>query len=309
MLAAIDSFLPVGRRDMNPNELLYLLICSAVAFVVFYIDARRQSKTLLNLTDELSAEVRSTYLLDDYDRLESFCPEDFLTRDRMSKFRNNLWSSFHISFQLALMWFCVRSMIVQNGVLIGGWPLHQIVWASLLMTALVSIVRSIFRPLKSYAQRLNLGVNPLVTSDIVHAIQLLAFLWPFGILWIQFVNPQNKIDVIFIVISAIEFSIVWLIGSTNRISITDEGIFSSQESHPWQNIAWYRWYDHHKGVLVGIEPSGFRSPFLMILPASAETRDELDEMLERYATDKRLEDIDTSSQLTSEFRSLSAVHA
>jgi hypothetical protein len=39
---------------------------------------------------------------------------------------------------------------------------------------------------------------------------------------------------------------------------------------------------------------------MMILPATEETRIELNEMLEWYSPDKRLEDIETDSQITFE---------
>ena len=269
---------------MNFEETLMLIAVWLLWFVAFYIVSKKQSKTLIYLSEEVSADLRELYLLNDYDRLETFCPEAFRTDACENKLRENLWFAFSVSSSLSVVWFCVHINIVNNGVLFLGWPIHHILWASLLLVSSISIFRSMIRSFRTYPQKIVLGFNPLLPKSKMRTMQFFVLISIVVTVLAWNLFPQNNLEKSFTLISLIEFAIYLLIGDLSQIVITNEGILYQRKLHDWGNISWYRWYNHRQGVLVGIEPGGFQSGFLIILPVNTENYDELHETARKILT-------------------------
>lgn len=85
----------------------------------------------------------------------------------------------------------------------------------------------------------------------------------------------------------------------SHLRLGPDGIFDGRDFYTWDQMTWYRWYEHREAILVGVRGNSRFQPYLVI-PFELEQAAEIEEFLMEHASGKRLEDVEDA---------LAAVHA
>lgn len=270
-----------------------------VVLIVIVIAAMRHSRDpVLGIPANLPNVVEQKYQLRYVEKLKSLCPPGFLERSRSAE---NL-TGLQVAGILALVAIAIFAKFQLRKTRIPGWNLDDVfpwVLCAVVVVSFAYEVRNfVVQSSKSYSIRLDLGDDPL-TRKSSRFIPLLGFAILFLVLSYDWFDGVREFDGNFIVTNVL-FILIFIgaaltsIFQSRRIVLTEDGILLGRGIRCWDGIAWYRWYDHREGVLVGLEPSPSRQ-VMMVLPVSPENEHEVADLLERFVPGKRLDDIQTAT--------------
>lgn len=261
-----------------------LSIITVVWAVLMILWTRRRDREH-GISPNIAPETKQKYRLDELDFLKSLRPTSISSESAESRLSTVLFA-LTVGFLILL----TTHLLMDARNLRGGMSMVtgiMGVTASAFIAFSPLIVRSLPREI-----RIELGVDPCVAPQQSSRKKTFAWVILFVVFSYACTFDGDVDPTMLSLFVAVFIAGLGMLFHRTDLMLTDQGIVSHSGEVTWANIAWYRWYDHDEGVLLGFRDPDAIPPFI-ILPTTPENASEIAALLERYLPEKRFDDIET----------------